>query len=74
MGTSDYPWHGIEKIIELAKKTENELFFHIIGLNSTNYPNLKNVKFYGYLMQEDYEKIIEKCDIGISLDIKILHF
>ncbi|MDO9578466.1 MAG: glycosyltransferase [Candidatus Cloacimonadales bacterium] len=66
MGTSDYPWHGIEKIIELAKETENELFFHIIGSEDTNYPNLKNVKFYGYLLRKDYEKIIEKCDIGIS--------
>jgi len=66
MGTSDYPWHGIEKIIELAKETENELFFHIIGSNGTNYLTLKNVQFYGYLLREDYEKIIEKCNIGIS--------
>ncbi|MCD4704643.1 hypothetical protein K8R66_01050 [bacterium] len=66
MGTSDYPWHGIDKIIELAKKTENELFFHIIGNNGSNYPELRNVIFYGYLFREEYEKIIKKCDFGIG--------
>lgn len=66
MGTADYPWHGIDKIIELAKSTMGLLSFHIIGPDGLGYPKLNNVKFYGYLKQKDYETIISHCDIGIS--------
>jgi glycosyltransferase involved in cell wall biosynthesis len=66
MGTFDYPWHGIDKIIQLAQKTEDKLFFHIIGSDGKNYIDLKNVKFYGYLSREEYTKIVSKCDIGIG--------
>jgi len=66
MGTSNYEWHGIDKIIELARQTKEKLFFHIIGSDGAIYPKLSNVKFHGYLFREEYERIIRKCNIGIS--------
>lgn len=66
MNSSNYKWHGLEKVLQLARATEDKLFIHIIGNDGKNYEKINNVKFYGYKAREEYEKIISKCDIGIS--------
>lgn len=66
ISSPNQPWQGIDKIIQLAKISEDKIFFHIVGSEaiSTNLPN--NIKFYGYLQRSEYEKIVAKCDIGIG--------
>jgi len=66
MGNFNRRWHGVNKIIELARLTENVLEFHIVGgkSNQTNLP--KNIKFYGYLNKDEYNPIMNNCDICIG--------
>ena len=66
IGTPDHSWHGLDKILDLAKKTENELFFHIVGMDRQNCHNLSNVKFYGHLTKDKYQEIVTLCHIGIG--------
>ncbi len=63
IGSPRQAWHGVDKILRLAEKTEGRLQFHIIGLSGVGSPN---VTYYGYLPQNEYEDIIRKCDIGIG--------
>lgn len=66
IGTPGQAWHGVDKVLLLAKKlTENE--FHIIGPGIQNLKNVsKNIIAHGYLDQEKVEEIVSSCDIGIS--------
>lgn len=66
MGTPGLSWHGIDKILKLSKLTIGVLEFHIVGYDKPISGKYDNVTFYGYLAKQDYEKIIERCDIGIS--------
>lgn len=65
IGSPNQEWHGLDKIIELAKKTEGKLNFDIIGFNSTK-EIYSNIIFHGYLTKEKYKTIILNCDIGIG--------
>src|SRR5690606_23776145 len=67
IGTPGMPWHGVDKIIELASKTTNELEFHIIGFDQKDFPIFsQNVIFYGVLPKDRYEEVIASCDIGLG--------
>jgi hypothetical protein len=66
MGNLDHEWNGIDKIIDLAKKTVGKLYFHIIGLNNKYRTDFENIKFYGYLQKKEYLEIVKKCDIGLG--------
>lgn len=66
LAATDYSWHGIDKIIRLAGQTRDRLFFHIVGPGRKGFPPSRNVRFYGYLSRNEYEKVVEHCDIGIS--------
>lgn len=67
IGTPGQAWHGVDKVLFLAKKfTENE--FHIIGPSVEILANAsKNVIIHGYLNQMEVGKIVSSCDIGISI-------
>ncbi len=62
IGTPNQSWHGIDKIIKMADYFK-EFDFYIIG---TKGKNTQNVKYFGYLQNEDSTKIIQKCDVGIG--------
>ena len=66
IGTPNHPWHGLDKILDLAKRTENQLFFHIIGMDQQSQLSSSNVKFYGHLKKEKYQAIVRLCHIGIG--------
>jgi len=66
LGTPDHLWHGLDKILDLAKTTKDKLFFHIVGIDNLNSNNLPNVKFYGHLTKNDYQEIVALCHIGIG--------
>lgn len=62
IGTPNQPWHGLDKIIKMAKYFE-QYNFYIIG---TDGKDSQNIRYFGYLSQKDATKIINQCDIGIG--------
>lgn len=62
IGTPNQPWHGIDKIIQMADYFKN-FQFYIIG---TDGEDTENIKYFGYLSKKESTEIIQKCDIGIS--------
>ena len=71
VGTPGQIWHGIDKIILLAKYLKkNE--FHIVGYSkkelnkSINTQIPKNIICHGYQNNTYIEKLLMECDIGIS--------
>lgn len=66
IGTANQEWHGIDKILTLAKKTVDTLHFHIIGINDPKDAVHNNITYHGYLKKEEYEKVIINSDIGIG--------
>lgn len=66
MGTPNQAWHGVDKIIELAQKTEGILHFNIIGIDKPDSIHLTNITFYGYINKEKYTDILCSSDIGIG--------
>lgn len=70
IGTPNQEWHGIDKIIYLAKKFPKYLF-HIIGPTIQDIRDIdneisSNIKIYGYCNNLIIEKIILESHIGIS--------
>ncbi|GGX19487.1 glycosyltransferase [Aquimarina muelleri] len=66
LGTPNLPWHGLDIILELAKKIPS-IKFHIIGFKSIEIEKeIDNVITYGYLNKKEYSKVLEKCDFAIG--------
>jgi len=63
VGSESKRWHGVDKIIELAK-IKSEWNFHLIGISKNH--NLRNVISYGFLDENEYLPILEKCDVAIG--------
>lgn len=64
LGSPNQSWHGIDKIIKLSELLPS-IQFHIVGIEEGINP-VSNVKYYGYLTQNDYLKILRKCDVAIG--------
>jgi glycosyltransferase involved in cell wall biosynthesis len=62
IGSPNQSWHGVDKIIMLAKHFK-QYQFYIIGIDGEN---SENVHYFGYLSKEESTKIINQCDIGIG--------
>lgn len=70
IGSAGQKWHGVDKIIYLARKF-SENIFHIIGPSIDDLSEFEieignNVIFHGYLDQVKLEYLISKCDVGVS--------
>jgi hypothetical protein len=63
IGSPGFTWHGIDKIEKLAELLGSEYLFHIVGLEGVD---KGNVRFYGYMNESEYNKILSKCHICIS--------
>ena len=66
IGSPNQNWHGIDKIISLAKASQDKLFFHIIGEDKPKDLELKNIKFYGYMKRDEYKEVLINSNIGIG--------
>lgn len=66
IGTPNQEWHGVDKIIELAKRTLGRLEFILIGIESYGEEVPNNVKLCGYLSRAEYEGYLLSADIGIG--------
>jgi len=64
IGSEGQVWHGVDKILKLAKMRP-DWQFHMVGILA-NGTELPNVKFYGQIPRKDYEKIFERADIAIG--------
>lgn len=66
LGTPGQSWHGIDKIVKLAKLFPDWLF-HIIGPKKTEFEDVpKNVIIHGFLSSSEYISIYKSIDIGIG--------
>lgn len=62
IGTPNQSWHGLDKILKIADRFK-EYDFYIIG---TDGESRDNIRYFGYLTNEEATKIIRKSDIGIG--------
>ncbi len=65
MVSEEFPWHGIDKLKELAIKTVNILEFTLIGNFKTRISS-PNVKYTGFLNGNELKRAIEQSDIAVS--------
>lgn len=66
LGTPGQPWHGIDKIVKLAKLFPNWII-HIIGPDKSEFKEIpENLNIYGFLPHNDYLKIYNSIDVGIG--------
>jgi hypothetical protein len=66
MGSPKQAWHGLDKLMELARRTVGTLQFDIIGTDGAEYTHKPgNVSFHGYLKKEQYQSVVCAGDIGI---------
>lgn len=66
LGTQDMPWHGLDKILQLARSFP-EYKFVIIGTPSLKIDNIpSNCEIYGFLQHSGYETILSNSDVAIG--------
>jgi hypothetical protein len=65
VGSPNQAWHGVEKIIYLAKNLK-EFDFHIVGPVLNLPQKLNNIKLHGYLAKKDLFELYKKIDVGIG--------
>jgi len=60
-----YEWHGYDKLIELAKATQDELDFVVIGEGLEGDVS-ENVKVMPFMPAEELSVVLASCDIGMA--------
>ena len=67
IGTPGYSWHGVDKLVELARRF-SDLRIDIVGYDQlTEYEPLPaNLTLHGYLDADRYKKVMAGCDAAIS--------
>ncbi|MGC8691196.1 MAG: hypothetical protein ACP5SP_07140 [Caldisericum sp.] len=60
---SNAPWHGVDKIIQLAR-LKTEWKFHLIGVDSCNFPS--NVITYKKIPIISYKEVFKRADIAFG--------
>lgn len=67
IGTPGYSWHGVDKLVELARRFP-DLLIDIVGYDQLpEYEPLpSNLALHGYLGAESYRKVMAGCDLAIS--------
>jgi len=67
IGTPGYSWHGVDKLVELARRFP-ELQIDIVGYDKLSKcePLPLNLTLHGYLSADSYQKVMAGCDVAIS--------
>jgi glycosyltransferase involved in cell wall biosynthesis len=67
LGTSNFIWHGIDKVVEMAKLLSDHKFY-IIGPSIKKHISSvpENVTFTGFLEYDEYLTHLKKTDIAIG--------
>ncbi len=66
MGINNYEWHGVDKVIRLAKLAKGDLVIHVVGLDRPNLEIPDNIIFHGFLLRSKYEKVLHESDVAIG--------
>ena len=70
LGQNGQSWHGVEQILELARFMPN-FIFNVVGVTDKFLNVPKNAIFHGFLTQNEYFPIAERCVLGIgTLNLK----
>jgi hypothetical protein len=66
-GARKYPWHGLDKVIDLAARAP-EWQFDVIGARAedVNGDITSNMFFHGYLGWAQYERYMKRADVAIG--------
>lgn len=67
LGSPNQPWHGIDKMVYLAKMLSTKIELHLVGPSMQDIAYLspsKNIITYGYC--ENYQDIAKQCHIAIG--------
>lgn len=60
-------WHGVDKIVALAHRTQGQLEIDLIGASASELPECPpNLICHGYLKPEDYLPVLAGCDVGLD--------
>jgi glycosyltransferase involved in cell wall biosynthesis len=65
MGSLDQDWQGTDQLLELASSMP-EFKFNFVGETKRYDSNLSNVIFHGFLTQEQYVKVANKCRLAFG--------
>jgi len=67
IGTPGYSWHGVDKLVELARRFP-DLQVDIVGYDQlpADEPLPSNLSLHGYLSADRYCKVMAGCDLAIS--------
>lgn len=65
LGSANQPWHGIDKVVELAESLGEDYHVHIVGPDSLK-KSSSNVTWHGYLKPEDYREVASNCIAAIN--------
>ena len=67
IGNPGYPWHGVDKLVDLARRTP-DIKMDIIGYREL--PGLgplpANITLHGYLALDDYKNVLSCADAALS--------
>jgi len=67
IGNPGYPWHGVDKLIDLACLIP-DVHIHIVGYDKL--PGLdvlpENLTLHGYLSMREYQQVLAQADAAIS--------
>lgn len=67
LGSPNQPWHGVDKIIQLARNLGDDFLIHLVGPQEKDiavFNPPSNVIAHGY--RTDYTDILRKCHIAIG--------
>lgn len=66
LGTAGQPWHGVDKILELARALP-DVEFELVGYAPERLPDAPaNVRAHGTLARRDYAHVVAGCVVGIG--------
>ena len=67
IGNPGYPWHGVDKLITLARLVP-DIHLDIVGYSELReyVPLPENITLHGYLALQEYQNILTSADVAVS--------
>jgi hypothetical protein len=67
IGNPGYPWHGVDKLIDLACRF-SDIHIDIVGYDTLPGfdPMPDNLTLHGYLSKQEYQQVLAMADVAIS--------
>ncbi|MFP6667571.1 MAG: glycosyltransferase family 4 protein [Pirellulales bacterium] len=67
LGSPNMPWHGVDKVAKLAELNP-DWRIDLIGPAASGFNSSApaNIHWHGYLDRDQYQPLLEKCDVAVS--------